>query len=221
MVQSLGDSGSLFTLDIELLHLRVLGVQHRNMRGFIADDGVGQPHGVSCRVLKEDVEADMIAAPADFLHALGQIGQGDVPGPARRFLPGGEAELGELLEHLGDDRDDLGPEGLGGDHQAGEGEGPAHQKDDRRLAGTAQGGLGPARAVGPADEGLHAPLEPGGGGDVGQLALRGQLGQHKVPGRPGVGVQKAVQLLIGHTSTPISSKFLRRCSLARWAIWDM
>ncbi len=79
----------------------------------------------------------------------------------------------ELLEHLGDDRDDLGPEGLGGDHQAGEGEGPAHQKDDRRLAGTAQGGLGPARAVGPADEGLHAPLEPGGGGDVGQLALRG------------------------------------------------
>ena len=48
----------------------------------------------------------MIAAPADFLHALGQIGQGDVPGPARRFLPGGEAELGELLEHLGDDRDD-------------------------------------------------------------------------------------------------------------------
>ena len=41
------------------------------------------------------------------------------------------------------------------------------------------------------------------------------------PGRPGVGVQKAVQFLIGHTSTPISSKFLRRCSLARWAIWDM
>lgn len=49
----------------------------------------------------------------------------------------------------------------------------------------------------------------------------GSWAQHKVPGRPGVGVQKAVQLLIGHTSTPISSKFLRRCSLARWAIWDM
>ena len=28
------------------------------MRGFIADDGVGQPHGVSCRVLKEDVEVE-------------------------------------------------------------------------------------------------------------------------------------------------------------------
>ena len=158
---------------------------------------------------------DSAGLPYSLLHPLREVGKNKISGCPICFALGGETEVGDLLIDLDQHLQHLGPEGLGGDHQAGEAHRQKDQRHRRRPPHLGQGTDPPGGAPHPADQAVHPALKGGGGPGLGQLPVPGQGGEPQVPGHGRGLAEQPVQLLISHTSTPNPSRASRSRALAR------
>ena len=126
-------------MDFEVLNLCVLSVYSQNTGCIGAHYDVGYFQHISSVVLETNIVPDSAGLPYSLLHPLREVGKNKISGCPICFALGGETEVGDLLIDLDQHLQHLGPEGLGGDHQAGE----AHRQKDQRATGT-DAGIDPA-----------------------------------------------------------------------------
>ncbi len=115
-------------MDFEVLNLCVLSVYSQNTGCIGAHYDVGYFQHISSVVLETNIVPDSAGLPYSLLHPLREVGKNKISGCPICFALGGETEVGDLLIDLDQHLQHLGPEGLGGDHQAGE----AHRQKDQR-----------------------------------------------------------------------------------------
>ena len=105
-------------MDFEVLNLCVLSVYSQNTGCIGAHYDVGYFQHISSVVLETNIVPDSAGLPYSLLHPLREVGKNKISGCPICFALGGETEVGDLLIDLDQHLQHLGPEGLGGDHQA-------------------------------------------------------------------------------------------------------